>query len=254
MQIPSLEELASQGVHFGHRSSRWNPGMEPFIFAQRNSIHLINLEMTQEYLRKALEYLQDVASRDGKVLFIGTKRQARELVKAAAQSAGMPFVVARWLGGTFTNFNTIQKTVKKLEKLHKTVSSPDSGQKFTKKELLTMEREIGKLENFFEGIKDMKRLPEAIFVVDVNHEKIAVREARKTGVKIVGIVDTNSDPKSIDYVIPANDDAIKSIALLVNLVSSAIVEGKQPAPRTQEGEENTDKGKEKGDEVDDKKD
>ena len=199
--------------------------MKPFIFTTRNKIHVINLEKTLTELKKTLDYVKDLASSGGTLLFIGTKRQAKEIVKKAALECSMPFVIVRWLGGTFTNYKTIQKTIRKLEKLHKTKEGKDFEKKYTKKERLTMEREIVKLENLFEGIKTMKKLPEAIFVVDVNHEKIAVTEARMAGVKVVALVDTNVDPDTVDYLIPGNDDAIKSIDLIVNLVSGAVIEG-----------------------------
>lgn len=227
MQYPTLEELLSAGVHFGHVSSRWNPKMKPFIFTTRNRVHVINLEKTLEKLKIAAEYAQSVAAAGGQVLFVGTKRQAKDEIKKAAQSCGMPYVTIRWLGGTFTNFKTIQKTIKKLERLQKLKVSSDFDTKYIKKERLLIEREIAKLENLFEGIKDMKKLPEAIFVADVNHDKIAVREAQTAKIKVIGLVDTNTDPEMVDYVIPSNDDAIKAIGLMANLIAGAINEGKQ---------------------------
>src|SRR3989344_8708457 len=226
MNYPSLEELLTAGVHFGHLSSRWNPKMQRYIFATRNRIHVINLEKTLEQLKKALDYVHSVAKNGGQVLFVGTKRQAKDAVKKAAQSCGMPYVAIRWLGGTFTNFKTIQKTIKKLERLQKLSVSPDFETKYIKKERLLIEREIAKLANLFEGIKDLKKVPEAIFVVDINHDKIAVTEAKKTGIKVIGLVDTNSDPESINYVIPSNDDSIKAISLMCNVIADAINEGK----------------------------
>lgn len=225
MNQPSLDELITAGVHFGHRSSRWNPKMKPFIFTTRNKIHVIDLEETLTRLERALDYVKDLASRGETLLFIGTKRQAKDIVKKAAQSCDMPFVTVRWLGGTFTNYKTIQKTVRKLKELHQSKESKDFEQKYTKKERLTIEREIVKLENLFEGIKSMKKLPEAIYVLDVNHEKIAVTEAGIAGVKVVGLVDTNVDPDLVDYIIPGNDDAIKSIDLITKLVAEAVNEG-----------------------------
>src|SRR3989344_3452614 len=230
MNYPSLEELLTAGVHFGHLSSRWNPKMQRYIFATRNRIHVINLEKTLEQLKKALDYVHSVAKNGGQVLFVGTKRQAKDAVKKAATAAGMPYVTIRWLGGTFTNFKTIQKTIKKLERLQKLVLSPDFETKYIKKERLLIEREIAKLANLFEGIKDLKKLPEAIFAVDINHDKIAVTEAQKTNIKVIGLVDTNSNPEGIDYVVPSNDDSIKAISVICDAVASAINEGKLDAP------------------------
>lgn len=226
MTYPTLEELLTAGVHFGHLSSRWNPKMEQYIFTTRNQIHVINLEKTLERLKVALDYIRDLASRGETILFVGTKRQAKDAVKAAALACGMPYVTIRWLGGTFTNFKTIQRTIKKLEKLQNMKSAADFETKYTKKERLLMEREITKLENLFEGIKTMKKLPEAIFAVDVGHDQIAVKEARGTKIKVVGLTDTNSRIDDVDYPIPSNDDAIKAISLMVSLVAAAVNEGK----------------------------
>ncbi len=226
MQYPTLEELLTAGVYFGHIASRWNPKMRPYIFATRNNIHVINLELTLEKLKIALDFVKDIVSKGGIVLFVGTKRQAKEEVAKAAQSCSMPYVTIRWLGGTFTNFKTIQKTIKKLEKLQKLQSSEDFEVKYIKKERLLIEREIQKLEKLFAGIKTLKRLPEAVFVADINHDQIAVREAKIAGVKVIGLVDTNSDPESTDYPIPSNDDSIKAISLMVSLVAQAVNEGK----------------------------
>ncbi len=226
MQYPTLEQLLQAGVHFGHVSSRWNPKMKPFIFATQNKIHVINLEKTLESLGRALDFVKSQAAGGGTILFVGTKRQAKEEVKKAALSCGMPYATVRWLGGTFTNFKTIQKTIRKLDKLQKLRASPDFEEKYTKKERLLLEREIEKLSNLFSGIKNLKKLPEAIFVVDVNHDEIAVSEARAMGIKVVGLVDTNSDPELVDYPIPSNDDAIKAISLMSELVAQAVNEGR----------------------------
>lgn len=226
LQLPTIDELLTAGVHFGHLSSRWNPKMRDYIFTTRSRIHVINLEKTLEKLKVALDYLKDAASRGETILFVGTKRQAKDEVKRAALSCGMPYVTIRWLGGTFTNFKTIQRTIKKLEKLHQMKEAKDFEVKYTKKERLLLEREIAKLENLFEGIKTMKKLPEAIFAVDVGHDKIAVKEARSTRIKVIGLVDTNSSVDAVDYPIPSNDDAIKSISLMVDLAAAAVNEGK----------------------------
>lgn len=200
--------------------------MKPFIFTTRNRIHVINLEKTLEQLKAALDFVRDVAARGGTILFVGTKRQAKDEVKKAALAAGMPYVTVRWLGGTFTNFKTIQKTIKKLERLHTLSQSEEFESKYTKKERLLVTREIAKLEKLFEGIKALKKLPEALFVVDLNHDKIAVKEAREVGIKVVGLVDTNSDIGLADYPVASNDDAIKAIALMTSLVAEAVKEGK----------------------------
>ena len=226
MDYPTLEELLKAGVHLGHVASRWNPKMEPFIFTTRNRVHVIDLEKTLDRLKKALEYVKKVASEGNAVLFIGTKRQSKDAVQKAAKDCGMPYVTIRWLGGTFTNFKTIQKTVKKLERLQQMRDAEDFEKKYTKKERLLMEREISKLENLFEGIKSMKKLPQAVFAIDINHDRIAVREAKSAGVKVIALVDTNSNPKEVDYPIPSNDDAVKAVSLMARLVSDAVNEGK----------------------------
>lgn len=232
MEHPTLEQLLDAGVHFGHLSSRWNPKMSPYIFTTRNKIHVINLEKTLEKLKVALAYVRDTVAKGGTILFVGTKRQAKDEVKKAAESCGMPYVTIRWLGGTFTNYKTIQKTIKKLERLQRLRESPDFETKYIKKERLLIEREIQKMQNLFAGIQSLKKLPEAIFAVDVNHDKIAVREAKSVGIKVIGLVDTNSDPEQIDYPIPSNDDAIKAISLMAELVAGAVNEGKTNPPTT----------------------
>ncbi len=229
ISLPKLEELLEAGVHLGHVASRWHPKMQPYIFTTRNKIHVIHLEKTLEQLRKALEFVQEVVSRGGLVMFVGTKRQAKDQVRAAADSCGMPYVTVRWLGGTFTNFKTIQKTIRKMEKIQKSQVAEDFSEKYTKKERLLMEREVQKMEKLFSGIKNLKRLPEAMFVTDVNHDRIAVQEAKNAGVKVIGLVDTNTNPELVDYPIPCNDDAIKAISLMTNLFASAVLAGQQNA-------------------------
>ena len=208
--------------------------MQQYIFATRNRVHVINLEKTLGELKKALDFVKGVAASSGTVLFVGTKRQAKDAVKKAAIACGMPYVTIRWLGGTFTNFKTIQKTIKKLERLQKLSLSPDFETKYIKKERLLIEREIVKLTNLFEGIKDMKKLPEAMFAVDINHDKIAVTEAKKTGIRLITLVDTNSDPSGINFVIPSNDDSIKAITLMCNAMAQAVNEGKSEVPAVAE--------------------
>lgn len=217
----TLEELLKSGAHFGHKTSRWNPKMAPYIFTVRNKFHIINLEKTHEQLKAAAEFASEVVKSGGTVLFVGTKRQARKIVKEQAEACGMPFVVTRWLGGTLTNFKTIQRSIKKLGQLEELLGGSDI-KNYTKKERLMMERQRAKNTVLFEGIRSLKKMPEVIFVVDTNTDAIAVREARVMKVKVIGIVDTNSDPSLIDYPIPANDDAIKAIELIVRSVSQAI--------------------------------
>ncbi|MBI4363640.1 MAG: 30S ribosomal protein S2 [Candidatus Doudnabacteria bacterium] len=225
MRDITLMEMLKAGVHFGHRTSLWNPKMKPYIFTQRNNIHIFDLEKTKQKLDAAVKFAKDLASKGGIILFVGTKRQAKGEVKKAAEAAGMPYVTTRWLGGTFTNFKTIQRTIKKMERLERLVEGGEIA-KYTKKEQLMIKREIEKMKNFFSGIKEMKRLPDAIFVLDVKYDKIPVKEANQTGVKVIGLVDTNADPTGVDYVIPSNDDAIKVISFMASVMAEAIHEGK----------------------------
>lgn len=226
----SLLDLLKSGAHFGHKTSRWNPKMKPFIFTVRNNIHIIDLEKTRIGLQKAVDFAGEVAKAGGTILFVGTKRQCRDIVKQEATNCGMPFVNLRWLGGTFTNFRTIQKTIRKLEKLQQRKDSPDFEQKYTKKERLLIEREIQKLTKLFEGLKDMKRTPNAIFITDIHHDDIALTEARKMKVPIIAIVDTNTDPSLVDYPIPANDDATAAVSLITATIANAIKANKSANP------------------------
>lgn len=225
MKTINLMEMLKAGVHFGHKTSLWNPKMAPYIYAQRNNIHVLDLEKTKTKLQEALTFAKDTASRGGLVLFVGTKRQAKEEVKKAAESCGMPYVVTRWLGGTFTNFRTIQRTIKKMEKYEKMIEDGEI-KKYTKKEQLMIAREVEKMKTFFSGIKDLRKLPEAIFVLDTKYDHIPVEEARQSKVKIIGLVDTNADPTKIDYMIPSNDDAIKVISFMTSIMAEAINEGR----------------------------
>ncbi len=234
MQEISLLELLKSGAHFGHSTSRWNPKMKQFIYTTRGSIHILDLEKTRRGLTRAAKAAADIAASGGTVLFVGTKRQTRDSVRNAAAACNMPYVSVRWLGGTFTNFKTIQKTVRKLEKLEDLKMSGELEQKYTKKERLLIEREILKLKKLFEGIASMRKLPEAVFVTDVKHDAIAVREATKSGVKVIGIVDTNSSLDGVDYVIPCNDDATKAVDLVATIVAEAIAEGRASAPKAPE--------------------
>jgi small subunit ribosomal protein S2 len=227
MKDITLNDLLKAGAHFGHQTSRWNPKMAPYIYTVRNDIYILDLGKTRQKLVEAMEFVRNVAQKGGTVLFVGTKRQAKEEVKKAALACGMPFVVTRWLGGTFTNFRTIQKTIKKMERYETQKANGEMEKNYTKKERLMIERELIKMRNLFEGIKDMKKLPEAVVILDVKYDEIALIEAQKSKVKIVGVVDTNSNPDNIDYVIPSNDDAIKVITLIAEALSEAISEGKK---------------------------
>ena len=225
MKDISLMEMLKAGVHFGHKKSLWNPKMASYIYTTRNNIHILDLEKTKNKLSEALSFAHDVATKGGIVLFVGTKRQAKDEVRKAAESCGMPYVVTRWLGGTFTNFRTIQRTIKKMERYEKMIADGEV-KKYTKKEQLMIGREVEKMKTFFSGIKDMKKLPEAIFVLDTKYDHIPVEEARQSKVKVIGLVDTNADPTNIDFVIPSNDDAIKVIAFMAEAVADAVNDGK----------------------------
>lgn len=226
MKDITLLELLKSGAHFGHTTSRWNPKMKPYIYTVRNNIHILDLEKTKKALQKAMKFATDITSKGGTVLFVGTKRQSKEIIKQAAISCNMPYVNVRWLGGTFTNFRTIQKTIRKLEKLEELKATGELETRYTKKERLMIDREIEKMTKLFEGVKGMKKLPDAIFVSDVKHDDIAVKEAQKSKIKIIGLVDTNCNPDGIDIAIPSNDDATKAIDLMYRSVAEAINEGR----------------------------
>ena len=220
-----MRDLLEAGAHFGHQTRYWNPKMNNFIFGARNNIHIINLEKTVPALNEALEYVHSVAAKSNKLMFVGTKRSAGKVVKENAERAGMPYVDKRWLGGMLTNYKTIRQSIRKLRDLE--VQATDGTfEKLTKKEALSRQRLLDKLELSLGGIKDMGGLPDVIFVVDVDHERIAVTEAQKLGIPVIGIVDTNSNPEGIDFVIPGNDDAIRSIRLFVSAIADAVIAGK----------------------------
>ena len=220
MRKVTLKQLLEAGCHFGHQTVRWNPKMKPYIFEAREGIHIFDLVKTKEGLEAACAFVKETSTKEGKILFVGTKRQAREIIQKVAKDIGMPYVSQRWLGGTLTNFEQIQKSLEKLETLKKE-KEEGKYKEYTKKENLLIDREIERLEKFFGGLVGLKELPEAIFVVDVKSEANAVLEAARKGIKIVAIVDTNSDPDLVDYVIPANDDAQKSIELIVGIIGEA---------------------------------
>ena len=223
-KLPKIEELFDAGVHFGHQIKRWNPNMEKYIFAQRSGIHIIDLDTTHEGLKAAADFLFEVASKGDQIVFVGTKRQAREIIKVEAERAGALFVNERWLGGTITNFEVIGKNMTKLTDYLKKRESGEF-EKYTKKERLLLDREIGKLQSSVGGIVGFNGKPGAVFVVDSKREKTVVKEANINGIPVVGLIDTNSDPKMIEYVIPGNDDAIRSIAAVVKVVADAVESG-----------------------------
>ena len=222
----SIRDLLQAGAHFGHQTRFWNPKMGQYIFGARNKIHIINLDITVKRLNDALTYANGLASRKNKVLFVGTKRAASEIVREHALRAGMPFVDHRWLGGMLTNWKTIRQSIKRLKDLE-AQSLDGTFAKLTKREALERTREMEKLEKSLGGIKDMGGLPDALFIIDVDHEAIAIQEARKLGIPVIGIVDTNSNPDGVDYVIPGNDDAIRAIQLYAGAMADAILEGKE---------------------------
>ena len=224
MAYVSMKQMLETGVHFGHQTRRWNPKMRPYIFGARNGIHIIDLQQTVKLFRAAYDKVADAVARGGKVLFIGTKRQAQEAVAAEAGRAGQYHVTNRWMGGTLTNFSTIQKSVERLKKLEG-MFADGSVNRYQKKEILSLQREMDKLNLTLGGIKDMERLPQLAFIIDPHREEIAVRECRKLGIPIVAITDTNCDPDVIDYIIPGNDDAIRAIKLFVTAFSEACMEG-----------------------------
>ena len=220
----SMREMLEAGVHFGHQTRFWNPKMAPYIYGHRNKIHIINLEKTQPLFNDGMKFIRQLAARRGTVLMIGTKRQAREVIAMEAQRCGMPYVAQRWLGGMLTNFKTVKGSLKKLKEMQAT---KDAGMDaMIKKEALLFERELVKLEKDIGGIQDMSALPDAMFVIDVGYHKIAVAEAKKLGIPVIGIVDTNHSPVGIDYVIPGNDDSAKAVALYARAVADAVLEGK----------------------------
>ncbi len=232
----SMRQMLEAGVHFGHQTRFWNPKMAPFIFGERNKIHIINLEKTQPMYSEAANFVKSVIAEGGTVLFVGTKRSAREAVQAEAARCGMPFVNQRWLGGMLTNFKTIRQSIKRLGEITE-LSTSGALEKRGKKEATQLRREMEKLERSLGGIKDMNSLPDALFVVDVGHEKIAVHEAKKLGVPVVAIVDTNCSPDGIEFVIPGNDDAMRAIQLYAAGMADAVIEGKASVPQVAVGED-----------------
>ncbi|XNM69832.1 30S ribosomal protein S2 [Escherichia coli] len=225
MATVSMRDMLKAGVHFGHHTRYWNPKMKPFIFGARNKVHIINLEKTVPMFNEALAELNKISARKGKILFVGTKRAASEAVKEAANSCDQFFVNHRWLGGMLTNWKTVRQSIKRLKDLE-TQSQDGTFDKLTKKEALMRTRELAKLENSLGGIKDMGGLPDALFVIDADHEHIAIKEANNLGIPVFSIVDTNSDPDGVDFVIPGNDDAIRAVTLYLSAVAATVREGR----------------------------
>ena len=226
MPVVSMKQLLEAGVHFGHQTRRWNPKMAQYIFTERNGIYIIDLQKTVGKLEEAYMFIREVAANGDEILFVGTKKQAQDSVKEEAIRCGMPYVNARWLGGMLTNFNTIKRRIKRLEQLKK-MEADGTFDLLPKKEVIKLNLEIEKLEKFMGGIVNMKKQPAAMFIVDPRKERIAVQEAKKLGIPLVAVVDTNCDPDEIDYVIPGNDDAIRAVRLIAGAMADAIIEGRQ---------------------------
>ena len=240
------QQLLEAGVHFGHLKKKWNPKMLPYIFAEKKGIHIIDLNKTVDCLQETAGVLKQIARSGKKILFVGTKKQAKDIVNESARRINMPFVTERWLGGMLTNFNTVRKSVKKMQSIEKMLGD-GSFENITKKERLTLSRDKEKMEKVLGGISQLGRVPAALFIVDIGHEHIALAEAKRLGIQTFGIVDTNCDPNKVDFAIPANDDATKSIAILVNYITAAIAEGlaERQAAKDEETEDVTDDEKEK---------
>ncbi len=224
----TMRQMLEAGVHFGHQTRNWNPKMAPYIFGERSKIHIINLEKTLPLYKDALNFVGKLASNGGRILFVGTKRAARNTIREEASRCGMPYVNHRWLGGMLTNFKTVKQSIKRLKDLE-AMEADGSFDKLSKKEVLMLRREMEKLERSIGGIKDMPSLPDALFIIDTGYENIAVSEANKLGIPVVGVVDTNNSPDPIDYIIPGNDDAIRAIQLYTRGIADAVLEGKAAA-------------------------
>jgi len=225
----TMRQMLEAGVHFGHQTRYWNPKMGPYIFGARGKIHIINLEKTLPLFTDAMNFISGIAQKRGTILFVGTKRSARDAMKEEATRCGMPFMSQRWLGGTLTNFRTLKGSISRLKELE-AMETDGSFERFVKHEVLQMRRERDKLELSLGGIKAMNRLPDALFVIDIGHEEIAVQEAKKLGIPVVAVVDSNYDPNLVDYAIPGNDDAIRAVQLYTRAVADAVLEGKSASP------------------------
>jgi small subunit ribosomal protein S2 len=226
-QVVTMKQLLESGVHFGHQTRRWNPKMKRYIFTERNGIYIIDLQQSLDFIDRAYDFIRETVAHGGSVLYVGTKKQAQEAIAEQARRVGMPFVNQRWLGGMLTNFGTVYKRLQRLKELEEIDFDDVAGSNLTKKELLQLRRERDKLERSLGGIRDMSRVPSALWVVDTKKEHIAVSEARKLGIPVIAILDTNCDPDEVQYPIPGNDDAIRSAALLTKVIASAVAEGLQ---------------------------
>ena len=226
MSVIAIKQLLEAGVHFGHQTRRWNPKMAEYIFTERNGIYIIDLQKTVKKIEEAYDFIRSVAADGGEILFVGTKKQAQETIKEEAVRVGMHYVDARWLGGMLTNFKTIKKRIERLSQLHK-MEEDGTFDLLPKKEVIGLKGEMEKLEKYLGGIKEMKKAPAAIFIVDPRKERIAIAEAKKLNIPIVAIVDTNCDPEDVDYVIPGNDDAIRAVKLVVSTIANAVIEGRE---------------------------
>lgn len=236
MAKTTMRQMLEAGVHFGHQTRYWNPKMGPFIFGKRNNIHIINLEQSLPLFNDALNYVSKLASQKGRILFVGTKRAAQDAIREDAERAGMPFVNRRWLGGMLTNFQTVRQSIKRLEAIQEMIDSGKT-EGLKKKEILDLTREQEKLEKSIGGIRKMGGLPDAMFVIDVDHERIAVKEAQKLGIPVIAVVDSNSDPEGVDYVIPGNDDSMRAIRLYTANIADAILEGRASVTTADANEE-----------------
>ena len=236
MAVIAMKQLLEAGVHFGHQTRRWNPKMAEYIFTERNGIYIIDLQKTVKKIEEAYDFIREIAANGDDVLFVGTKKQAQESIKEEAERVGMYYVNARWLGGMMTNFKTIRKRIDRLNQIKK-MEEDGTFDLLPKKEVIKLKGELEKLEKFLGGIKEMKRLPGALFVVDPKKEHIAIMEAKKLGIPVVAIVDTNCDPEEVDYVIPGNDDAIRAVKLIASTMANAVLEGKQGEQFAAEEEE-----------------
>jgi len=236
MSNVTMRQMLEAGVHFGHQTRYWNPQMAPYIFGHRNKIHIVNLEKTLPLFNEAMNFIGKLASNGGKILFVGTKRSARNVIAEEAARCGMPYVNHRWLGGMLTNFKTIKQSIKRLKELEAMDADGSMEARFNKKEQLNLHREMEKLERSLGGIKDMRGLPDALFVIDNGHEDIAVAEARKLGIPVIAVVDTNNAPRDVDYIVPGNDDAIRAVQLYVQGASAAVLEGRTAAARAVAGD------------------
>ncbi|MBN1584784.1 30S ribosomal protein S2 [Candidatus Uhrbacteria bacterium] len=232
-KIPTVLELLQAGVHFGHKSSRWHPKMEPYLFGKRNGIHVIDLDRTLEKLNQALDYARDTASRGGTILFLGTKRQAQDIIRKNAEKCGMPYVTRRWLGGTLTNFGEVYRLVKRYNDLRDQQKSGDWNKKYTKKEQVRLTKEIAELEVKVGGMSGIIRIPDVVFIVDIKKEKTALEEANSKGIPVIALTDSNVNPERVAYPIPSNDDAVKAIEIMVRLIGEAVGEGREMRQKTQ---------------------